>query len=166
MPYRVFFSPDEAFGAIELSGTIRWDDVAAAMCALFGHPGWFPSCAVLWDTRAITSLNVTPADLPGARGLMEALASARTDGRSAVIARSLVEVKLAATLASLGPPSRREIGTFDRLEDALRFLGRRTIPEEAVVIASSAAVPEEPLPRPFDSAAPVAPAAGTPERDA
>lgn len=142
MPYRVAFSSAEAFAVVTLSDTATWNDVSAALCALLGHPGWLPAFSVLWDTTAVTAVEASPADLPGARGLMEALADARAGGRSAVVVRPDAEAGLrigaiATLLAGLGSQTLREVRTFTRMEDALRFLGRRTIPEGLPVIAAS-----------------------------
>jgi hypothetical protein len=137
MAYRVTLSSRDALAAVTLSGAVTWSDVAAAMCALFGHPGWFSSCSVLWDTRALTDLLVSEADLPAARGLMEALASARSSGRSAVLVESKREAALASTLVSLGPPTRREVRVFEEAADALQFLHRREMPAGMEVIATS-----------------------------
>lgn len=137
MSYHVTFAPREAFATVALSGRVSWNDLAAALCLLFSHPAWHPSCSVLWDTRAIRALQVAPTDLPAARGLMEALASARAGGRSAVLVENAREATLAATLADLGPPTRREVQTFEQEADALRFLGRRSMPEQMEIVGSS-----------------------------
>jgi hypothetical protein len=138
MAYRVAFSPDEALAVVELSGPVSFDDVAAAMCAVFGHPGWVPSFSVLWDARAATAACPAPADLPGARGLMEALAAARDGGRSAVLVRREAEGALAEALVGLGPPTSRAVRVFYVEGEAVRYLGRRSLPAGLPVVAASA----------------------------
>jgi hypothetical protein len=68
---------------------------------------------------------------------MEALASARSGGRSAVVARGETEAALARTMAGLGPPTAREVGVFYGLVEALRSLGRHTLPAGMPVLAES-----------------------------
>jgi len=137
MPYRVLFSEADCFGAVELSGAVRWGDLVSAIRALYSHPSWNRDFSVLWDGRAITSLDILPADLPSIKAVLWETAEARAGGRAAVVTRNDEDATMALLLAHMGPPSDRVVGTFDGLEEALAFLGRCSLPEGAQVLASS-----------------------------
>jgi hypothetical protein len=159
MSYRVLISEPDAFAVIALSGVVVWDDAAAAMRALYAHPAWTPSVHVLWDARAITALDIPPTDLPAIRALLAETAASRAGGRSAVLVKNDVVATLAMLFARMAPPTGRMTRTFDRLEDALRFLGRPALPTEAEVVASSETAPAPSRPSPATH--PSAPRAGT-----
>ncbi|HYE95547.1 MAG TPA: hypothetical protein VD962_05020 [Rubricoccaceae bacterium] len=133
----MLLSERERFAAIELSGAVTFEDLAAAMRALYGHPGWDPSFYVFWDALAITQLDIPPTDLPSVKALMDETAVARAGGRSAVRVKDDVEAVLAVLFAQFGPPTGRPMGTFRSLAEALAFLDRTALPEDTVVIAAS-----------------------------
>jgi hypothetical protein len=141
MAYRVLLADAGALAVVELSGEVHWGDVAAALRALYAHPAWTPAASVLWDARAITALDIPPTDLPAVRALLSQTARARASGRSAVLAENDMVATLALLFAHMAPRSGRVVATFDRLEDALHFLGRPALPPEAEVVAASDPVP-------------------------
>jgi len=137
MPYRVLLSKKEGLGVVELSGEVDWGDLGAAMRTLYGHPDWEPGFSTLWDARAITSFHVFPEDFPAVQASFEAAARARGEGGASAIAAREGDEALWVLFPKLGPPTRRRVGVFTQLEEALAFVGRAALPENAALVATS-----------------------------
>ena len=128
MPYRILFSEEEELGVVELSGTVRWPDVADAMRALFLHPGWSPDYTVLWDTRHVRSVDIPPDAIPDIQEVKEELAAQRDGGRTAVVAVREAVTIVAQYITWSGRTTRRRYGVFGTLAEGLAFLGRDRLP--------------------------------------
>ena len=135
MPFRVLHFEGEAFAVVELSGVVRWPEVAGALRTLYLHPRWVPGSDVIWDATALTSVDIAPDDLADVRAAFEEVAAARAGGRTAFLASVGGHDELWALLPRLGPPSTRRVEVFHRRADALAYLGRTAMPEGGVVAA-------------------------------
>jgi hypothetical protein len=133
MPFRVLRVAADLV-VVELTGTIRWPDVAAALRTLYGHPHWIPGSDVLWDASRLASVDVAPADLADVRVAFEEIAEAREGGRTAFLIGTGGFEELWALFPRLGPASTRRVEVFNRRADALGFLGRETMPQSGEVI--------------------------------
>lgn len=134
MSYRVFLSRSHGLGIVALSGVVGWPDLAAAMRALYRHPAWAPSFDVLWDGRAIGSIDIAPSELPAIRAFIEAMGPSRSGGRSAAVVEDGEGVELAMLFSRFGARSGRVVETFDALDPALAFLGLEAMPTDAEIV--------------------------------
>lgn len=137
VPYRILYYKGAALAAAELSGTVRWPEVGAALRALYLDPRWTPGSSVLWDGTRMTSVDVAPTDLPDVRKAFEDVAEAREGGRTAFLVGPGEDMDLWALFPRLGPRCTRRVATFDCREEALAFLGWEALPEDSEVIAAS-----------------------------
>lgn len=128
MPSRVVHHEGAALTVVELTGTVRWPEVAAALRAVYLHPQWVRGSDVLWDASGLSSIDIAPADLADVRRAFEEVAEAREDGRTAFLTGPDGFEELWRLFPRLGPSSTRRLEVFSRREDALTFLGRAEVP--------------------------------------
>ncbi len=141
MSARVHLSPDATVALVELEGTVRWRHLAAALLGLFGRDDSNPGLHVLWDARRVTRLDLPPQQVSALISLLDRVRGRYEGGRSAVLVRCDVDAAIARFLVWCGWGRGREYGVFDRLEEAVAFLGlpsARALPlrsERVLVVA-------------------------------
>lgn len=117
---------DEATGLALISGSgeVTGADIVDAARALHGHPKWDFRFDVLWDGRAVTSLVVTPDDIPE-------MVEAKTEhsvGKEVIVAVRSVDKMIADLSALLMRARGREAHAFYTLDEALDVLGLSELP--------------------------------------
>src|SRR5918994_709151 len=64
MVFTYVVDPARKLVTVTMSGTVRGEDIAATVGAIYFDPAWVPGFGVLYDARAITELLLDPEDMP------------------------------------------------------------------------------------------------------
>lgn len=129
MPVRVQLATADGFALGTLLGDVTWAEIAAAMRALYGRSESTPHDYVLWDGRRITTLTVSPEDLPEIQRLRDELKAGFDGGKTAAVMVRGPDQTLARLFGSQVRKTRRQHRVFASMDDALAFLGRESLPE-------------------------------------
>ena len=129
MPYRIHHHAAVAFIAVELSGVVRWYDVAAVLSAVYKHTAKRHGYRLLWDARALELVDIAP------QGFMEIASAVRSylalglSGRSALLLHRNADRTVAESIAAHLRSPDHVVAIVDELQAALDFLGLSALPD-------------------------------------
>lgn len=92
---------------VRLVGTVDGDGLYEVLDALVEDKGWDPGQSDLWDLRALSDLFIAPAQVAKLTDHMPPAKCARSDGRTALVTRTLTQRAYGNLFFdAINPPSR------------------------------------------------------------
>lgn len=131
MPFSYGIDAARGVGLLRFSGTLTGPDLVRATHDFYGDAAWQPTHRALWDTRAVERLIIEPTDTTQFVAALLSLRPLIGDGKTAAVTATVEVYFIARLIRELSLRNTdRQVEVFERLEDALAWLGLEEIPPE------------------------------------
>ncbi len=137
MPATISIVPQERLGVMRLTGEVDGVQLLASIRKFFESSAAAAGFGVVWDTRSISRLDVSPEEMQNVADVLDDLYARCPTMRWALIGRSDDAVALATLLLSSSVHLPRRLRIFDDLQCAWQWLSdgmeaqRRRLPSFA-----------------------------------